>query len=302
MKTVFGKTKEFLMLQDAIIKNKFNSNLLILSKDEETAMQFAKEVAFAVFCSSHSICGSCEGCIKTEKETNPDLLIYPKQKSFQVDDANSIVETSLLKPMIFGKKIYLILNIDNSTPAAQNKILKILEEPPQNVLFLLTASNETKILPTIKSRCAHILVKNLDKNTLQDFFDAKSESRFNLAYEFGEGFIGATRFALEHPNFEELNAMADSVIFNLKSSKEVALFSSRICKNKQQFEIILKLLLLKFSKMINSGNIEYSDLCLVEIIEVITLAKQQIESNVNINIIADNLLMKILELKYKHRG
>ena len=45
MKTVFGDLEEFLMIKEAIVKDKFNSNLLILSKDEETAMQFAKEVA-----------------------------------------------------------------------------------------------------------------------------------------------------------------------------------------------------------------------------------------------------------------
>ena len=298
MKTVFGDLEEFLMIKEAIVKNKFNSNLLILSKDEETAMQFAKEVAASVFCSSHTICGECEGCVKTNKETNPDLLVFPKQKTFQVEDANSIVESSTLKPMIFGRKIYLILNVDNSTPAAQNKILKILEEPPKNVLFLLTATNESKILPTIKSRCSQVLVKNLNKKVLQNYFEVENDERFNLAYDFGEGFLGSVRFALNHPNFEELNELAGSIISNLKSSKEIPLFSSKICKDKQVFEIILKLLLLKFSKMINSGNIEYNNLCLAEIIEAITLAKHQIESNVNINLIADNLLMKILELKY----
>ena len=68
------------------------------------------------------------------------------------------------------------------------------------------------------------------------------------------------------------------------------------------FETTLKLLLLKFSKMINSDNINYSKLCIAEIIKEITLAKQQLDSNVNISLIADNLLIKILELKYIHRG
>ena len=60
----------------------------------------------------------------------------------------------------------------------------------------------------------------------------------------------------------------------------------------------LNLLQIKFNKMLVCENLNYSKTCLVHILSLITLKLQEIESNVSINIIADNFLMKILEYKY----
>lgn len=304
MKRLFQNSNEFKNIDFSIKQNNFPNALLVLSPDSETNKQFVKEIALSFFCNSHNFCSVCEGCIKTEKGTNPDLLIYPKEKTFQVTDAKEIVDSAIMAPMIFKNKIYVINDIDISTIAAQNKILKVLEEPPASVKFILTATNETKVLQTIMSRCVKVSLPAIDKQTVKDFVSqAQSDIDFDIAYAFGEGYLGRIQFALENKNFKELNLLADSIINDLKSSKQIIEFSSKITKNKGNFEIILNLLQIKFRKMLNLNNVSgYSKICIVSILDEILKVQKEMESNVLQSIQADNLLMKILELKYLYRS
>lgn len=304
MKRLFQNSNEFKNIDFSIKQNNFPNALLVLSPDSETNKQFVKEIALSFFCSAHNFCSVCEGCIKTEKGTNPDLLIYPKEKTFQVTDAKEIVDSAIMAPMIFKNKIYVINDIDISTIAAQNKILKVLEEPPASVKFILTATNETKVLQTIMSRCVKVSLPAIDKQTVKDFVSqAQSDGDFDIAYAFGEGYLGRIQFALENKNFKELNLLADSIINDLKSSKQIIEFSSKITKNKGNFEIILNLLQIKFRKMLNLNNVSgYSKSCIVSILDEILKVQKEMESNVLQSIQADNLLMKILELKYLYRS
>ena len=303
MNRLFENSSEFKNIDFSIKQNNFPNALIILSPDSETNKQFVKEVALSFFCDKHNICESCEGCVKTEKGTNPDLLLYPKDKAFQVSDAKEIVDSAIMAPMIFENKVYVINDIDISTIAAQNKILKVLEEPPASVKFILTATNETKVLQTIMSRCVKISLSAQDKQVLKNFIQPKcSDEDFDIAYSFGEGYLGKILFALENKSFKELNLLADSIIYNLKSSKQIIEFSSKISKIKGNFQIVLNLLQIKFRKMLGTENKDYSKMCIVSILDEILKVQKEIESNVSQNIQADNLLMKILELKYLYRS
>ena len=67
-----------------------------------------------------------------------DIKIYPKNKEkLLVSDSNEIVDEVFIKPTNKENKVFIIENIDLSTTEAQNKLLKVLEEPPKNVYFLL---------------------------------------------------------------------------------------------------------------------------------------------------------------------
>ena len=91
--------------------------------------------------------------IKIEKGVDLDVKVHPKNaEKLLVADSNEIVSEAYVKPVNMPNKIFVINNFDVSTEEAQNKLLKILEEPPKNVYFLISAMSEEKVLPTIKSR------------------------------------------------------------------------------------------------------------------------------------------------------
>jgi DNA polymerase-3 subunit delta' len=94
---------------------------------------------------------------------NPDLLIIDSDYSIE---AIRKIENFLQKFSYNHKnKVVLIKNIENLEIAAQNTLLKNLEEPGVNNYFILTTQNQSKILPTIISRC-HLIIQKKDIDSI----------------------------------------------------------------------------------------------------------------------------------------
>ena len=70
-------------------------------------------------------------------------------------------------------KVYILGRFDECTIQAQNKILKTLEEPPQNVIFILTCNNDLAVLPTIRSRSKKINEPNLSCDIIEKYLQDK---------------------------------------------------------------------------------------------------------------------------------
>ena len=88
-----------------------------------------------------------------ESEGLSDLKIYPgPEKKLTVEVAAEIVEDAYLRPVEGDKKLYVISGFEEASALFQNKLLKILEEPPQGVYFLLGATTLSPVLDTIISR------------------------------------------------------------------------------------------------------------------------------------------------------
>jgi DNA polymerase-3 subunit delta' len=71
----------------------------------------------------------------------------------KVDDIRAIRRDSLLRPFDGEVKVYIIAHAQNMNASAQNALLRILEEPPPYVRFVLNAANAEALLPTVRSRC-----------------------------------------------------------------------------------------------------------------------------------------------------
>ena len=81
------------------------------------------------------------------------LGVQNKQGEIRVDDAQDILKSLALKSYEGGYKIMIVWMADKMNTAASNKLLKLLEEPPEKTLFILISENEEDIIQTIRSRC-----------------------------------------------------------------------------------------------------------------------------------------------------
>jgi len=100
-------------------------------------------------------CDECIACQKIEKNIHPDLIRLRganKNGTYSVDQIREIRKDALIYPNEGRKKIYILENAETMTPAAQDAFLKILEEPPVFVVFILLCNDESKMLSTILSR------------------------------------------------------------------------------------------------------------------------------------------------------
>lgn len=282
---------------------------LIISPDSFYNQFVAKTFSEIILCKNKNLCGICKPCLMNKSESNPDLVKYPRQTIFNTLDVTDIINNSLESPLYSEFKIVIINNIDQATIQAQNKLLKILEEPPKHIIFIITANNENKILQTIISRTRKIYLKPLKKDMMQLFLDKNYNDSLNKisyvkddlenAITLSEGWPGKALLYLTEEDLSDSINLAKTIANSFSSSKDISSFAFAIINKKEKFNLFLKLLQSEFEKLLHKCS-PNSRIGICNIIELINNCSHLYDSNININILIDNLLMGILENKYNY--
>ena len=104
----------------------------------------------------HKPCGACGPCRRVLSGTHPDVHTVVPEKGKQIIGVGvmrEVLDTVSVKSFEDGAKVILIPEAERMNAAAQNCLLKTLEEPPQHAIFILATTEKHKIIPTILSRC-----------------------------------------------------------------------------------------------------------------------------------------------------
>ncbi|RLD12676.1 MAG: DNA polymerase III subunit gamma/tau, partial [Caldiserica bacterium] len=126
-----------------------------------TARIFAK----ALNCESYdkptpTPCNKCPSCIEINEGRSPDVLEIDGASNRSVEDARELRNHIVYAPN--GRyKVIIIDEVHMLTTEAFNTLLKTLEEPPSNVVFIFATTEPHKVLPTIKSRCQQLDFKRV---------------------------------------------------------------------------------------------------------------------------------------------
>ncbi len=119
--------------------------------------EFAKYIAKTVLCESEEKpCGVCKSCNLAEVGTHLDLYtVSPEdsKKNIKVDQIRDLILRAYQKPGISNTNVFIIDRAETLNASAQNAILKVLEEPPTNSIFIFLSNSITNLLPTVISRC-----------------------------------------------------------------------------------------------------------------------------------------------------
>ena len=145
------------VLENALKTGKVAGAYLVQGPSAEAVEAYADPFLQALFCqdkSSGKACGACPGCAKYAARNHADLLLVDsKAATIKVDEVREVLPFAARKPYEGGRKAILIPEAHRMTPQAQNALLKVLEEPPADTVFVLGVHNLKNILPTIISRC-----------------------------------------------------------------------------------------------------------------------------------------------------
>jgi DNA polymerase-3 subunit delta' len=102
-------------------------------------------------------CGCCRSCRKIESGNHPDIIrIKPSGAFIRIDQIRGLCDTLAMKPYEARVRVVIISDAHAMNPSASNALLKMLEEPPDSSILILTACHISDLLPTIVSRCQHI--------------------------------------------------------------------------------------------------------------------------------------------------
>lgn len=291
----------------------FSNSILFFCEDEETSEKVLILTALLLEYPTFGMFNeNSSEFLKIEKGIDLDVKVYPKNnEKLLVSDSNEIVSESFVKSVNLPYKIFIIKNFDNSTEEAQNKLLKILEEPPKNVYFLLSARSEEKVLATIKSRCDKIKIVPLSEEEI----DKITEN--SLAKILGRGYAGKTLKLAKNDELKKISDFVVKLFTELKSSKQVIKFSKSFIEEKNNIDLMLEIMSLCIEDIIKikceSENLcklklyleelkdvepEFSVEALCEISKLILKFREKLEYNANLTVSVDNFLLKMLEVKY----
>ena len=154
-------------------------------------------------------CGECLSCIQAAAGSNPDIITVEREKenSIGVGDIRKMRADVKIKPYSAAHKVYILPDAEKMTPAAQNALLKTLEEPPSYAVIFLLADGTSAFLPTIMSRCVTLPLRPVSEKAVEDCLRERfgaQEDRARLCARFSGGSIGRAALLLENEHFAAL--------------------------------------------------------------------------------------------------
>ena len=158
----------------------------------------ANLICAAASCSeSDRPCMECISCYKILRAQSPDVITVGADKDrvqISVDVIRRLREDTVVAPNDLARKFYIIPKADTMNVQAQNAMLKILEEPPPYVMFLLLCERADDLLPTIRSRAPIYRVESLDDDIIIEALKSDENAKL-LSENDPDAFFAAVRLA-----------------------------------------------------------------------------------------------------------
>ena len=169
-KDVVGHKDIIQYIQNAVEQDKVSHAYILNGAKGSGKKMLAKLFAMTLQCenSQSEPCGECRSCRQADSGNQPDIITIQHEKpgSISVDDIREQLNGDIMiKPYSNRYKIYIIPEADLLTVQAQNALLKTIEEPPEYAIIFLLTENADSLLPTIRSRCVMLKLRNI-KDTL----------------------------------------------------------------------------------------------------------------------------------------
>ena len=299
--------------------NNLSHAVMLNSKDSVFLDCFAKLLVLKNCCKQSEICFECASCKKILNQSSVDVEYFGYQKPLVVEDSAQIVADSFVVPLEFEEKYFVIKEIQNATLPAQNKLLKVIEEPQKFDRFIFTTTNLDAVLPTIKSRCQIVNLPKLTNPELTLLFDYKlnDAKHFNVSLDYAQGNLTKLDQLYNDQNFMQLFDLTLDMLANMRNSSMVLQYSGKILSFGGEFNKFLQILSSFFADMlcikqkrqnlVLNKQVEvqlniiangYSELAIVNIQKYIDEVAFRCNFNANLNALVDNLLLKILEIKF----
>lgn len=204
---------------------------LVVCADKYALKTYLKELAKVIELQGDDGDGRIAGLI--DKNAYVDCTFYPLTgERIMTADVDDLVSKTYIRPLENKTRLFVLCGAENATPAAQNKLLKTLEDPPKGVVILIGALRESGLLSTVLSRVKKIDVPPLSSEKIRSVLSerCKDKDRLETAIRSANGSAGAALAAYENGESDKLNTLAKDIFAEMKSSKDVVKFVKRAGK------------------------------------------------------------------------
>lgn len=278
------------------------------------AMAFAKEL-LCLGCKD----GSCIACRTFREGTNPDYYeVTADKQTIGVDSIRDLQEDAANRPAYGNQKVYLITGAEMMTPQAQNCLLKTLEEPPEYVVILLTATSFEKLLPTIQSRTVNFRMNPYSDAEMREILKplhSLPDNEMDFILKFSRGIPGNAIHILEEGSFTDIRQLVFKLLEkpdDIGNNDDVRKYLS---ENRQELSTVLDILMSFYrdclmvkeemeNRLINSDKKDmikkiaktFSERKLLDKVSILEKLRRSFEQNVNYSMGIELLLMEVQEV------
>lgn len=166
---VVGQEHIVKTLRNIISKNKVAHAYLFCGPRGTGKTSTAKIFAKAVNCQKdNGPCDECASCLAFKENNHPDIIEMDAASNNSVEDIRDLIERVAYAPVLGKYKVYIIDEVHMLSNSAFNALLKTLEEPPANVIFILATTEPHKLLPTVLSRCQRFNFNRISKEDMKN--------------------------------------------------------------------------------------------------------------------------------------
>lgn len=303
---IIKQSNTFKQFVSDVQQNRLTQSYMVVCDDKDTLYSYLKVMTQVIYCPTHNACGECETCRRIEDDNFTNIITLKKEGMIKVDDIKDIILDTYVSALESGHKTYIIPDGESMNEQSQNKLLKTLEDPSGNALFIIGTNNENAMLQTIRSRVNIIHLNIWNEQTIYQELTKHSTDaqKVNLAAKLASNNISRALQILSDSDFDTKYDNVMKVLTEYKGSGNLAQFVGIFGKDKEQilahlniFESIIGI----FIKNARDGLVEpgYPIKVLANIYDLIIDAYKRLNANCSAGNVMYDLLLKIAEVKYK---
>lgn len=307
----------------AIENNKISHAYIINGEKGMGKRTIAKAFAMTLLCEEKGTvpCMKCHSCVQALTDNNPDLITITPDKptTLSIDHIRqTLVNDVELKPYSNSHKVYIVEDAELMNNAAQNAILKTIEEPPEYAVIILLTTNISALLQTVLSRCVKLDMQPLKKEVVKKYLMEKEkvvDYQADIAVSFAGGNLGK---AIELSKSQDFAEMLDEVIQLLRYIKDMQAYEvvaavKRASEYKFRFTDYIDLMILWFRDVLvykasqNVNELIFKDEIqtikkhaakssyngIEHILEAMNKAKLRLKANVNFDVAIEMMFLTI---------
>lgn len=300
-----GNSKIALALTNALREKRLPHAILIegdLGTGRHTLADFIS--AAAVCSSDNTPCGDCKNCSLHKAGSHPDISVTAPEegkKNIAVAQIRALKSEAYIKPHMASCRVFIIDYADTLNEQSQNALLKVLEEPPGNAVFILIAESKASLLETIISRCVVLTLSNPENDVALDYITQKtnySEDEILSALSVSQNNIGKALMILKGNSDTKTSAAAKEFIAQMLRNNNWGMLSvtAPFEKNRIEAESFFKDLKYYTAKHLRSDPKSFKAPLLSKFYEELCILEKSLASNINLGLLFSLLVGTAAEI------